>query len=110
MIDNMMTHVKVNNEIDLCEIKSEKARKKVETAMQYAQISYFLRWQEPGFLEKLLFHKSTKVVMCVNRAQLELKHWRIWNLPIRKLCFWVSQPEKEKNKKKQKNEAPAFVL
>ena len=71
MIDNMMTHVKVNNEIDLCEIKSEKARKKVETAMQYAQISYYLRWQEPGFLEKLLFHKSTKVVMCVNRAQLE---------------------------------------
>ncbi len=71
MIDNMMTHVKVNNEIDLCEIKSEKVRRKIEAAMQYAQISYFLRWQEPGFWGKVLFHKATKVVMCINKAQLE---------------------------------------
>ena len=45
-IENEMTKVKVNNEIDLCEVSNEKIRRKIEAALQYARVSYFLRWQE----------------------------------------------------------------
>lgn len=40
-IENEMTKVKVNNEIDLCEVSSEKVRRKIEAALQYARVSYF---------------------------------------------------------------------
>ncbi len=42
-IDNMMTRVKVNNEIDLCEIvpkklkQAEEIRHRIEAALQYAR-------------------------------------------------------------------------
>lgn len=77
MIENMLTRVKVNNEIDLCEVisKNEKrkdvVRHKIEAALQYARISYFLRWQEPGLLHKLLFHEPTRLIFCINEAQME---------------------------------------
>lgn len=70
-IENQMTRVKVNNEIDLCEVANEKVRRKLEGALQYARVSYFLRWQEPGFFAKLFFHERTKLIFCVNAAQLE---------------------------------------
>lgn len=77
MIENMMTHIKVNNEVDLCEIiagndkRRNQVRHKIEAALQYARVSYFLRWQEPIFLKKLLFHEKPKLIICVNAAQME---------------------------------------
>ena len=77
MIDNMMTRVKVNNEIDLCEIIAGKAKKvdeirhRIEAALQYERISYFIRWQEPGFFSKLFMQQRPRVVFCVNSAQLD---------------------------------------
>ncbi len=76
-IDNMMTRVKVNNEIDLCEIVAGKnkrvadIRHRIESALQYARVSYFLRWQEPGFFKKIFTHEKAKLVFCINSAQLE---------------------------------------
>lgn len=70
-IDNQMTRVKVNNEIDLCEVANEKVRRKLEAALQYARVSYFLRWQEPGFFKKVFMHERTRLIFCVNAAQLE---------------------------------------
>lgn len=70
-IENEMTKVKVNNEIDFCEVASEKVRKKVEVALQTARVSYFLRWQEPGFFGKHLFHEKTRLIFCINEAQKE---------------------------------------
>lgn len=70
-IENQMTRVKVNNEIDLCEVANEKVRRKLEGALQYARVSYFLRWQEPGFFARLFLHERTKLIFCVNAAQLE---------------------------------------
>ncbi len=77
MIDNLMTRVKVNNEIDFCEIvatqEEEKIeiRHKIEAALQRYRVSYFLRWQEPSFLGKVFFHEETRMVFCINDAQLE---------------------------------------
>ncbi|MBR4208173.1 MAG: hypothetical protein K5987_06105 [Lachnospiraceae bacterium] len=76
-IDNMMTRVKVNNEIDLCEVRGGKKRNvgavrhKIEAALQYARISYFLRWQEPGFFARIFAGERTKLIFCINSAQLE---------------------------------------
>lgn len=77
MIENMMTHIKVNNEVDLCEIiaandkRRNAVRHKIEAALQYERISYFLRWQEPGFLQRLLLKEQTRLIICVNAAQME---------------------------------------
>ena len=68
MIDNMMTRVKVNNEIDLCEIIAPKARKveeirhRIEAALQYARVSYFLRWQEPNFFARVFMREHPKLI------------------------------------------------
>ena len=70
-IENQMTKVKVNNEIDLCEVANEKVRRKLEGALQYARVSYFLRWQEPGFFRRSFLHERTKLIFCVNAAQLD---------------------------------------
>lgn len=70
-IENEMTKVKVNNEVDLCEVSSEKVRRKIEAALQYARVSYFLRWQEPGFFAKHFMHERTRLIFCVNAAQFD---------------------------------------
>lgn len=70
-IENQMTRVRVNNEIDLCEVASEKVRRKIEAALQYARISYFLRWQEPGFIGKHFLHERTRLIFCVNQSQVD---------------------------------------
>ncbi len=76
-IDNMMTRVKVNNEIDLCEIlpkklkQAEEIRHRIEAELQRARVSYFLRWQEPGFFARLFFKERPKLVFCINSAQLD---------------------------------------
>ena len=70
-IENEMTKVKVNNEIDLCEVSNEKIRRKIEAALQYARVSYFLRWQEPGFFGKHFLHEKTRLIICINAAQVD---------------------------------------
>ena len=70
-IENEMTKVKVNNEVDFCEVSSEKVRRKVEAAFQYARVSYFLRWQEPSFFGKYFMNERTRLIFCVNSSQVE---------------------------------------
>ena len=70
-IENQMTRVTVNNEIDLCEVASEKVRRKIEAALQYARVSYFLKWQEPSFFAKHFMHERTRLIFCVNQAQVD---------------------------------------
>ncbi|MBQ9866851.1 MAG: hypothetical protein IJM34_07505 [Lachnospiraceae bacterium] len=77
MVDNMMTRVKVNNEIDLCEIIAPKARKveeirhRIEAALQYARVSYFLRWQEPNFFARVFMREHPRLIFCINSAQMD---------------------------------------
>ena len=77
MADNARSKIKVNNEIDLCEIvaakhkKVEEIRHRIAAALQYARISYSIRWQEPGFVGKVFFREKARPVFCVNAAQFE---------------------------------------
>lgn len=59
------TKVKVNNEIEFCEVKSMDAKDLVEKALLKARVSYYIRWKKPGFFsndrkEKCVFHINSQ--------------------------------------------------
>ena len=54
--------VKVNNEIELCEIFSEECKKEVERALLKNRISYFIRWPRTSIFGK----KRKTCSICVN--------------------------------------------
>ena len=54
--------VKVNNEIELCEIFSEECKKEVERALLKNRISYFIRWPRTSIFGK----KRKTCIICVN--------------------------------------------
>lgn len=55
------TKVKVNNEIEFCELKDKETKEIVEKALLKARVSYYIRWKKPGFFsgdrkERCIFH------------------------------------------------------
>ena len=60
----LYTAVKVNNEIELCEINDMEFKRLIEKALLKNRISYFIRWPKSG-----LFHlgrNKTLCIICVN--------------------------------------------
>lgn len=49
-MQTLYSNLKVNNEIELCEIIDMDCKKIVEKELLQNRISYFLRWQKRGFL------------------------------------------------------------
>ena len=37
-----------------------------------ARVSYFLRWEKPGFFARLFTSAKTRIVFCINSAQIEI--------------------------------------
>ena len=62
------TKVKVNNEIEFCEVKNMEMKDKVEKALLKERVSYFIRWKKPGFFSS---HRKEKCVFHVNSQQLD---------------------------------------
>ena len=62
------TKVKVNNEIEFCEVKNMEMKDKVEKALLKERISYFIRWKKPGFFSN---DRKEKCVFHVNSQQLD---------------------------------------
>jgi len=58
----LYTSVKVNNEIELCEIYSEECKKEIERALLKNRISYFIRWPRTSIFGK----KRKTCIICVN--------------------------------------------
>ena len=61
------TKVKVNNEIEFCEVKTMDAKEHVEKALLKARVSYYIRWKKPGFFsndrkEKCIFHINSQQI------------------------------------------------
>ncbi len=53
---------KINNEIELCEIRDKECKKEVERALLQNRISYYIRWVNPN-----LFHRNKNTcIICVN--------------------------------------------
>lgn len=63
--------VKVHNEIKLCKISDRKIKGEIERMFLKNRISYFERWETPGFFQRLFGEKDDKCILCVNEAQQE---------------------------------------
>ena len=62
MEQTLYTALKVNNEIELCEISDLDCKQLIERRLLAARISYFIRWMRPS-----LFHRRKNVcIICVN--------------------------------------------
>ncbi len=58
----LYTTLKVNNEIELCEISDMECKQLIERALLKQRISYFIRWTKTSF-----FHRKRDIcVICVN--------------------------------------------
>lgn len=58
------TPLKVNNEIELCEIRDEECKKLIEKALLQNRISYFIRWTKAGFF----LSRRERCIICVNES------------------------------------------
>lgn len=58
----LYTTVKVNNEIELCEISNPECKQLIERRLLQERISYYIRWVKPS-----IFHRKKNVcIICVN--------------------------------------------
>jgi len=58
---SIYANLKVNNEIELCEIEDGDHRKVIEKELLKNRISYFLRWPK-----KSIFSKKSTCIICVH--------------------------------------------
>lgn len=70
-VENEYSKVKVNNELDFCSVTDQNVKTVLEKAFMKARVSYFLRWDKPGFFAKLFKGESQSIVFCINSAQVE---------------------------------------
>ena len=70
-MENEYSKVKVNNEMDFCSVTDQNVKTILEKAFMKARVSYFLRWDKPGFFAKVFKGESQSIVFCINSAQIE---------------------------------------
>ncbi len=58
----LYTSVKVNNEIELCEVSDLECKKLIERALLNNRISYYIRWAKGSFFSRKKIH----CFICVN--------------------------------------------
>ena len=58
----LYTAVKVNNEIELCEVFDSECKKVIEQAFLKNHISFFIRWSKTNLFNR----KKDSCIMCVN--------------------------------------------
>lgn len=70
-MENEYSKVKVNNEMDFCSVTELDVKAALERAFMKARVSYFLRWEKPGIFSRIFAGGKSKIVFCINSAQLE---------------------------------------
>ena len=58
----LYTAVKVNNEIELCEVDNPDCKKEIERELLKNRISYYIRWPKSSFFG----HKKDSCIICIN--------------------------------------------
>lgn len=71
-MENLYSKVKVDNEIDFCSVTDINVKESIEKAFMKARVSYFLRWEKPGFFSRVFSNRKPDIVFCINSAQLEV--------------------------------------
>lgn len=61
-MQTLYTALKVNNEVELCEIATLDAKQQVEKVLLQHRISYFIKWPKP----KLFSRRKTLCIICIN--------------------------------------------
>lgn len=70
-VENEYSKVKVNNEMDFCSVTDNNVKTVLEKAFMKARVSYFLRWEKPGFFARIFAGAKPRIVFCINSAQAE---------------------------------------
>lgn len=81
----LYTSLKVNNEIELCEIADLECKKLIEKALLSQRISYYIRWPKSSIFNR---NKSTCII-CVNDNSREIAE----NV-VRSICDETGYPVK----------------
>lgn len=58
----LYTAVKVNNEIELCEVDNPDCKKEIERELLKNRISYYIRWPKPSIFSP----KKDSCIICIN--------------------------------------------
>lgn len=58
----LYTTVKVNNEIELCEVSDLNCKQQIERALLQNRISYYIRWAKPSIFNR----KKSICIICIN--------------------------------------------
>ncbi len=75
-MQTVYTSLKVNNEIELCEIENEECRKLIEKALLKNRISYYIRWPK-----RSIFRRNKEMcIICVNDTAKDVAEETIRNL------------------------------
>ncbi len=61
------TPLKINNEIELCEIRNDDCKKLIEKSLLQNRISYFVRWTKTGFF----LARRERCIICINENAKE---------------------------------------
>lgn len=86
----LYTSLKVNNEIELCEISDPECKQLIERQLLRERISYYIRWVKPS-----LFRRRKNVcIICVNDNMAEAAE----NV-VRSICDEKGYPVKFRMKK-----------
>lgn len=63
----LYTTLKVNNEIELCEISDLECKQLIERQLLKERISYFIRWVKPSIFRR----KKNLCIICVNENMVD---------------------------------------
>lgn len=66
-MEPMNTTVKLNNEIELCEVRNPECKKEIERQLLKNRISYYIRWPKTTFLSR----NKDCCIICVNDSSKE---------------------------------------
>lgn len=90
----IFTSLKVNNEIELCEVSDTDCKTQIERALLANRISYFVKWVKPRFL-----HRRREIcIFCINENDRELAEHAIRSLGPsveKRIDFLMSKSEND---------------
>lgn len=66
-MQTLYTSVKVNNEIELCEVSDLECKKLIERALLDNRISYYIRWTKGSIFNRKKIH----CIICINDSSKE---------------------------------------
>ncbi len=68
-----LSSVKVNNEIAFCAVTNKEQKDLIERLFLKNGISYFVRWEERGFFQKMFHSQDDRniFVICIHDAYLD---------------------------------------